>query len=294
MRGFYTIVCLSIVCACGSTDSPPGPLSRHFDEMYIAAIPLDQKQSVLQTQQEWNAARMENANADAQLQELDSQLHQARNDQKASRLAIDSAISQKKSAEASADMNRINQSVKDLNTAEDLGKAADARVHYLQVFDGYLRRHLRWSQENMYWREAQFEQAKAQLAKTNNIAPKGIVYDAFPKQHEERMKRTQGAKQREESEKQRTSSAREDWLKLQNRADSENGHAGVYWDPMVTKGGTTTGAEFEAAREAARDQARTAQGRSQRHGRRRSKDTHWSPPRSLRMRHGSSSSMTSA
>ena len=133
MRGFFTVVCFSIVCACGSSDKPPGPLGTHFDEMYIAAIPLDQKQNVVQTQQDWNIARMDNANADAQMKELDSQLHQARNDQKASRLAIDSAVSNKKSADASADMNRINQSVKDLNTAQDLGKAADARVNYLRV-----------------------------------------------------------------------------------------------------------------------------------------------------------------
>ena len=94
----------------------------------------------------------------------------------------------------------------------------------------------------MYWREAQFEQAKATLAKQNNIAPKGVVYDTFPRQHDERQKRTQSAKERVESEKQRTATARENWLKIQNQADTENGHAGVYWDPMASKasGGTTT------------------------------------------------------
>src|SRR5450432_620329 len=99
MRGFLPIVCaslLAVMAACGSSDSPPGPLAKHFDEMYIAAIPLDQKQQVVQTQQEWNVARMENANADAQVKESESQLHQARNDQKATRLSIDSAVSNKK------------------------------------------------------------------------------------------------------------------------------------------------------------------------------------------------------
>ncbi len=242
MRGFLTIVLLSVVVACGSSDSPPGPLARHFDEMYIAAIPLDQKQSVVQTQQDWNIARMDNANADAQLKELDSQLHQARNDQQATRLALDSANSNKKSADASNDMNRINSAVKDVKTAQDLGKAADARVHYLQVYQAYLKRHLRYTQEAMYWREAQFENAKAQLAKQNNIAPKDVVYDAFPKQHDERQKRTQGAKQREESDKQRTAGARDEWLKIQNIADTENGgHTSIFWDPMAPKGGPPPG-----------------------------------------------------
>ena len=107
MRGYLAFVCSSLiaVAACGgSSDSPPGPLAKHFDEMYIAAIPLDQKKDVVQTQQDWNIARMENANAEAQVKESDSQLHQARNDQKATRLAIDSAVSAKKSADASVDI----------------------------------------------------------------------------------------------------------------------------------------------------------------------------------------------
>lgn len=243
MRGILTFVVSSLIvlAACGgSDDKPPGPLARHFDEMYIAAIPLDQKQAVVQTQQDWNVARMENANADAQVKESDSQLHQAVNDQKASRLAIDSAVSNKKSADASADMNRINQSVKDLNTAQDLGKAADARVAYLKTYNAYLKRYMRYTQENMYWREAQFESAKAQLAKSNNIAPKGVTYDSFPKQQDERQKRTQGAKEKSEGEKQRVVSARENWLKIQEQADKENGHASAFWDPMAPKGGGAT------------------------------------------------------
>jgi hypothetical protein len=246
MRGILTFVlCGSIaLAACGgSEDKPPGPLGKHFDEMYIAAIPLDQKQAVVQTQQDWNVARMENANADSQVKESDSQLHQAVNDQKASRLAIDSAVSNKKSADASADMNRINQAVKDLNTAQDLGKAADSRVAYLKVYNAYLRRYMRYTQENMYWREAQFESAKATLAKGNNIAPKGVTYDSFPKQQDERQKRTQGAKEKSEAEKQKVVSARENWLKIQEQADKENGHASVFWDPMAPKGnGATAGA----------------------------------------------------
>jgi hypothetical protein len=241
MRGFLSFVCLiGLVAACGSSDSPPGPLAKHFDEMYIAAIPLDQKQNVVQTQQNWNVARMENANADAQLKESDSQLHQARNDQKASRLAIDSASSNKKSADASADMNRINQATKDLATANDVGKAADARVKYLETYHSYLGRYLRYTQENMYWREAEFEAAKAQLAKQNNIAPKGVTYESFPKQIDERRSRTESAKSKAESAKATVTSQRDNWLHIQEQADKENGHASVYWDPMAPKPQPTT------------------------------------------------------
>jgi hypothetical protein len=241
MRGFLTFVCLiGLVAACGSSDKPPGPLSKHFDEMYIAALPLDQKATVVSSQQAWNVARMENANADAQVKEADSQLHQARNDQKASRLAMDSAASNKKSAVTSNDMNRINQATKEQATANDVGKAADARVKYLETYRAYLGRFLRYTQENMYFREAEFEQAKAQLAKTNNIAPKGVTYESFPKQIDERRSRTESAKSKSESAKASVSSQRDNWLHVQENADKENGHASVYWDPMAPKVQSTT------------------------------------------------------
>lgn len=241
MRGLLTIVCLlGLGSACGSSDSPPGPLAQHFDEMYIAAIPLDQKQAVVQTQQAWNVARMENANADAQLKEADSQLHQARNDQKASRLSMDTAASNTKSAQASNDMNKINEATKSDSAAKDIGKASDARVKYLETYHAYLQRYLRYTQENMYYREAEFEAAKAQLAKTNNIAPKGVTYDTFPKQQEARKGRTDSAKAKAESAKASVSAQRDSWLHIQEQADKENGHASVFWDPMAPKAQPTT------------------------------------------------------
>src|ERR1041384_4411269 len=103
----------------GSSDSPPGPLAKHFDDMYIATIPPAQKPTVVQTQQDWSVARMENAKAEADLAESATQLSIAQNDQKRARLAVDSAVAAKNAADASADTNRINQSAKDMHTAED-------------------------------------------------------------------------------------------------------------------------------------------------------------------------------
>ena len=90
------------------------------------------------------------------------------------------------------------------------------------------------------FREAEFEQAKAQLAKQNNIAPKGVTYDSFPKQLDERKSRTDSAKSKSESAKASVSSQRANWLHIQENADKENGHASVYWDPMAPKVQPTT------------------------------------------------------
>src|SRR5689334_13900985 len=109
------------LAACGgASDSPPGPLAKHFDDMYIAAIPLEQKQSMVTSQNDWSLAKMQNAKAEADYNESATQLQIVQNDQKAAHLAVDSAVSAKKAADASADTNRINQATKDLHTAEDL------------------------------------------------------------------------------------------------------------------------------------------------------------------------------
>jgi len=217
----------------GGSDGPPGPLAQHFDDMYIASIPPSSKPSVVQTQQEWSLARMENAKAEAEFNESATQLSIARNDQKAAHLNVESAVSAKKSAEASADTNRIGQASKELHTAEDVAKAADARVKYIEAYRAYLQLAMRHAQENMYWREAQFELAKAQLAQQNSIAPKGVQYEWYPKQEQERNKRAESARGKSESEKARAQSARENWIRQQQAADQASGKSTSLPDPMA-------------------------------------------------------------
>lgn len=222
-------------CGGGSSDSPPGPLASHFDDMYIAAIAPEQKPSVSQTQNDWSLARSQNAKAEADVNESATQLEIVRNEQKAAKLGVDSAVSGKKAAEASADTNRINQAAKDLHTAETVAKAADARVAYFEAYRAYLQVVLRHAQENMYWREAQYEVAKAQIAQRNSIAPKGVAFDSFPKQEQERGRREASAKQRLDTERQRAMTARDSWLRAQQDADRESGRAGNLSDPLAPK-----------------------------------------------------------
>lgn len=216
----------------GSDDSPPTALSTRFDDMYIAAIPLDQKQQVVQRQNDWSLAKMENAKAEADLNDAATQLSIARNDQKAARLGVESAVASKKAAEASAETTRINQAAKDLHTAEAVAKAADQRIRYLEVYIAYQRVVHRHAQENMYWREAQYEVAKAQVAQKGGIAPKGVSYDAFPRQEEDRSKRASSSKDRVSSARQRAQEARDSWKRAQDTADRESGRPSNFLDPM--------------------------------------------------------------
>ncbi|CAN5922797.1 hypothetical protein BH11MYX3_BH11MYX3_30310 [soil metagenome] len=228
---------LSLVASCGgSGDSAPSPLSRHFDDMHIARVPIEQQRAAIeQVQSAYQVAKMENANAEAEEAEARQQLNVVKNDQKATKLAIDSAISNKKLAESSADNNRINQAAKELHTAEALQKAASARVKYYEAYTNWVKKHHRYTLENMYWQESRYELAKSQLAQKNNVSPKGVQYDWFPKQEQERAKRAASARDKDDHEKQKALAARESWLKQQGEADKEAGRATGLPDPMAPK-----------------------------------------------------------
>src|SRR5882724_13093457 len=108
----FAIAVLAVVvglgaCGGGAADSPPGPLGNHFDDMFIARIAPVDKPDVGKTEQDWALARSENAKSDADLNEVNTQLTVVRNEQKAAKLGVDSALTNKKSADASADTNRI-------------------------------------------------------------------------------------------------------------------------------------------------------------------------------------------
>lgn len=231
---FVIAVVATLAAACGgSSESPPAPLQRRFDEIHVAKFTLEQKADIVKARNDWEVARMENAQSEAQLGELANQITVVNNERKAAKLSLDSAVSNKKAAEASADTNRINASTQELHIAEMLLRAADARVKYFDAYRAYVKRKSIHTAENMYWREAQFELSKSKLAQQNSIAPKGVQFDWYPKQEGERSKRTGTARDKSEAERQRAQSARETWLKAQQAADQASGKPTSLPDPMA-------------------------------------------------------------
>jgi hypothetical protein len=238
---FLVSFLVTVVAACGgSSDSAPGPLSRHFDDMFIAQIPIEQKQAVVQSQNDYSVAKMERAKADADLSEANALVEIAKNERKSANNSVDSALTTKKQADASADQNRMNDAARVLRGAELAQKAADKRVKYLETYRDWLKKVQRSSEENMYWREAQFEKAKADVAQRNNIAPKGFAFSDYPKQEEERQQRASKAKERADSEREKASSARQQWLRDQAAADEANGRSSDLPDPMGKLSGASS------------------------------------------------------
>jgi hypothetical protein len=220
MRSFIFLTLALIACGGGASDSPPGPLAKHFDDMYIARVPVDQQTTSMNAQHEFALAKAENAKAEADYNDAATQLTVARNDAKTMHIGVDSAISTKNSAKKSGDNNKINQATKDEQVAEHLAQAGDARVKYFQEYQAYLKAQWRYTQEAMYWREAQYELAKSQIAKANNVSPNGVKYEWFPGQESERNKRTSSAKDRAASARKHALEVRDTWLKQQHTADT--------------------------------------------------------------------------
>jgi hypothetical protein len=233
-------VLCAVGCGGGSSESAPGPLGKHFDDMYIADIPLDQKGTVVTSQNEWAKAKMENAKAESDYNTINNQVSIVKNDQKAAKLKVDSALSNKKTAEASADANQMNQAEKELRTAELGVKAADARVKYYEAVRSYMKKYWHYTQENMYWRESQYELSKAQLAQKANKQPKGVDYQWFPKQESERSKRAASAREKAENEKGKATAARDKWNAQQQAADQASGQPSHYPDPLAPAPTPTT------------------------------------------------------
>ena len=217
----------------GAQDKPPGPLARHFDQSFIAGLSMDDKQAVLKTQGDYNAAQMEQAKAQADEREAKTMLDVAKNEQAAARLDEKSANSRKQAADQSADQNRINQATKEQRGAELARRAAEQRVKYLEAYSKWLHVLLRYTQENTYWQEARYQLAQAKLAKSKNIQPKGFKYDDYVKQEQERAGRTATAKQKADAAKSEALAERTNWLAIQGEADKTLGKTSNLPDPMA-------------------------------------------------------------
>jgi len=229
---FASMLVAMIACGGGSSEeAPPKPLERHFDDKYIVQIPMEQQQDVVSSESAWSVAKRENAKHEADISEFETTLQVVRNDAKTAHTGVESAVALKKTAQASNDMNKINQATKDERIAEDLAKAADERVHYFEAYKKYLVAEQRLSLEMMYWREAQYEVAKSTVAQKAGKAIANVKYEWYPSQEQERGKRTQHWRDKAEQAKQGAMGARGKWLDIQKNADTENGHAAAYSTP---------------------------------------------------------------
>jgi hypothetical protein len=211
--------------SCGGKDTTPKPLRHQFDDMYIASVPIEEKQAVFQAQQEHAMARAEAAKAESDFNEAGVQLDVARNERKQALIEEESAKRRKKAADDSGDMNRINAALRELRAAELLRKAADEKVDYYVRQRAYLKENIRYTKEQMYAKEAAFELAEARVAQQHNIRPRGFDLKLYEEQAKERSRLAQRARAEADRERKNAETARKRWQTTQAEADRMRGVA---------------------------------------------------------------------
>src|SRR5690606_5464713 len=128
----------ALLFACGGGESRPGPLKHHLDDMFIAQVPIAEKQSVLQAQQDYHVARMERAKAEADYNEAGTDLQVAKNERDRAALDEKTANAKKKGAEKTGDLNRITAAALLVREAKLMRRAADKKIEYMKARRDFL------------------------------------------------------------------------------------------------------------------------------------------------------------
>lgn len=225
IRNLVSVVALpALLWGCGGGGDPaPGPLTYHFDDMYIARIPIEEKQEVFKTQNDYAVAKSERALAETNFNENATQMDVAKNERKQALLEEKSTQSKIKAAKDSGDMNRVNTAKSEARAAELSRRAADQKIEMLKAQRAHLKKQLRSSLENLYAKEARFELAKARVAKDKNIKPKGFNFKDFESQSQDRSRRAQRYMALSDKEKAKFNNEKKKWEKMKREAERAAG-----------------------------------------------------------------------
>jgi hypothetical protein len=217
------LVCAALFTgACGG-ESRPGPLKHHLDDMFIAQIPIAEKQSVIQAQQDYYVAKMERSKAEADLNDAGADLQVAKNQREQAALDEKTAKTRKQNADKSADLNKINAAALLEREAETARRAAEKKVEYMKARREYLKKWVHHAEDLMYAQEARYELSKARLAQSKNIRPRGMVMADYERQAQDRAQYVQRNKPAMDKKKADVDRLRKEWKTLAKQAGIETG-----------------------------------------------------------------------
>jgi hypothetical protein len=229
---FFAFVMIVLVgCGGGGGETKAKPLKTRYDEALLVQVAADQRNAADAARATWLKSQDENRKAEADFKEVDGQMSIVKNGKKQAELELSNARAMKK--QAGADANKQNQAENQERAAEMGKKAAEARIKYYEAYRSFLKKWIRFTAEQMYWREAQYELAKSQVGQAAGLRRSDINYAEFGPQEAERAKRAEKARDAALSDKQHAASAREEWLKTQSSADQQSGKRSNFPDPML-------------------------------------------------------------
>ncbi len=206
------------LAACGgSSSNAPEPLDYEFDDRHIARVSTADKRAVLDAQSDYAAAVMERANAETQLEDVETTLRVAKNEREQAALQASSAQSEMEAADRSSDQNRIEQATINLDAAELALRAAEARVEYVERHQEALEAYYIFRAESAYAQQARYEYAKARVAEAHGIRPEGFDYAAYEEQARTRARLAKEAESAARSARRQAEDMRDNWENLVRR-----------------------------------------------------------------------------
>jgi hypothetical protein len=197
---FLAITTLALV-ACGGGEMGPSPLSHHLGEEFIARVPLDQRPQQTQSQNDYALAKSEKLAAQDKVNEAETDVKLAKGELDQALIAEKNAKVKLDSANGSGDQTRINAAEHESRAALLERRQADAKLAYMKAKLAFHKKWLRYTDFDVYAKEAKFELEKAKVAKANNINPKGFAYDPFEQQYKQRSEAAQKARAQADNEK---------------------------------------------------------------------------------------------
>ena len=227
------VICLVIGCGGGGGESKPKPLKTRYDEALLVQVAAEQRTAADAARTTWMKSQDENRKAEADYNEVNGQMNIVKNDKKSAELKLSNAKEMKKQADKSADANKQNAAQNELRAAERGKSAAEARVKYYENYRNFLKKWMRFTAEQMYWREAQYELAKSQVGQAAGLRRSDINYAEYGPQEADRAKKAEKARDNAQSQKKSAADAREAWLKAQAEADQAAGARSNFPDPML-------------------------------------------------------------
>jgi membrane protein involved in colicin uptake len=202
-----------------------------MDDMYIARVPIDQKRTVLDAQQEWQLAKLAWQEAKQEHEEAATDIRLAENERKQAKLEQSSVKERQKAAEKTGDLTQINQATLLQRSAKLSIQAADKKIQYMKARKAWKRAYVDYAEDQMYAKEAQFELAKARTAQNNNIQPRGFKPTDYARQSEQRSRHALRTKTKVDQAKAKADRLQKEWNKLDREAQAAAGQAGVNTAP---------------------------------------------------------------
>ena len=188
MTGRYSVafLALCLFVGCGGGGYHPQPLKHHFDEKHIAGVEVSKKEAMLKERASYERARNAHLKAEADLKKQETTLKVVQGERKEADIRKRAADDKRKAAEESEDLNRINPAMREHRVADLQRRAADKKIAAAKAREKQLKAIVVHAATVMYLHESRFEVAKAMVARNNNIAPRGIIFERFETQVKKR------------------------------------------------------------------------------------------------------------